>query len=145
MEKLYAILIFSAYCSISSFAQHNQVQNSPKPCIDCKAHNISIYVDDVEIREFSCSQKNYKRVLPFGSKKIPTVKANFKTSKNSEILKITQADSLNGIATIDISNSDKYTITFEVAKKPVLKLQYPEITDVKIDDVFWNKYLSTFF
>ena len=145
MEKLYAILILSAYCSISTFAQHNQTQNHTKPCIDCKAHNISIYVDDVEIREFSCSQKNYKRVLPFGSKKIPTVKANFKTSKNSEILKITQADSLNGIATIDISNSDKYTITFEVAKKPVLKLQYPEITDVKIDDVFWNKYLSTFF
>ena len=126
-------------------AQNNATQCSNNHTHVCKARKMSIFVDGIEVREFSFAQKNYKRVLPFGTKKIPTISAHYNVDGKSEQLNITQADSLNGTAKIQINDADTYTIAFEVATKPVLKLQYPEITDVKIDDAFWNKNLDTFF
>ena len=43
-----------------------------------------VYVDGIQIREFSFAQKNYKRVLPYGSEKVPVVKAYYKTAEKTE-------------------------------------------------------------
>jgi len=104
-----------------------------------------VYVDGIQIREFSFAQKNYKRVLPYGSEKVPVVKAYYKTAEKTEKLNVAQANSPKGAATISLPNSDKYTVSFDVAAKSVLNLKYPDIADVKINDAFWKKHLDTFF
>ena len=57
-------------------------------CTTCESPNLSIYIDDVPIREFSFSQKNYKRILPIGTKKVPNVSAIYKMCGKTENLNV---------------------------------------------------------
>ncbi len=106
----------------------------------------SIYVDGVEIDEFSTTTYEYYKVLPKGTTEVPevTAKAPIKSMKIS----VTPAEKLPGITTISVENTDGtnsvYTVEFSVLSTEVDDLKHPELDDIQIDDKFWSPKLETF-
>lgn len=108
--------------------------------------DITIKVDGNEIREFSTAQTSYKRSLPYGTTKAPTVDATCTLDGKELELEIVQASSVNGEATVTIKEFDAvYTVKFSVLEAPVLSLRSPEVTDVTLaDGSFWEELLELY-
>ena len=93
----------------------------------------SIYVNGIAINNFKPDLGTYTHQLPYGTTEIPEV--SVEKQEDEQTVEITQASSLTGTATIQVTAADKkstktYTVTFSVAK-----LSDNTLKDIKVNGV----------
>lgn len=101
-----------------------------------------ITVDETSVIDFATGTKSYDVELPFGTTDIPVIDAT-STDMNADI-SITQAGSVDGTATIDITAedgivTDQYTVNFSVA---AFVSTNSNLSDLQVDDVTVEGFAS---
>ena len=104
----------------------------------------SLSVGGKELPEFDAFCDTYFKTLDDGVKTAPTVSATAPFSDSGITVK--QAESVPGKAVITVRYSGGATRTVTVCfiKRNESNYVHPDITDVKIDDAFWNEKLKMY-
>gem|GEM_PF-2513944 len=104
----------------------------------------SLSIDGKELSEFDAFADVYYKTVSDGTKTIPKVSAEAPFSDAS--VQIKQADKIPGdaVITVKYSGGATRTVTVRFIKRNEKNYVHPDITDVKIDDPFWNDKLKMF-
>ncbi|MCT4621222.1 MAG: S-layer homology domain-containing protein, partial [Marinisporobacter sp.] len=100
-------------------------------------------VDGVGVSGFSHNQYTYEKELPYGTTTVPTVTA--KVQDANAVVNITQATSLTGTTSIEVTAEDgevtkTYTIAFTVAKNNNAYLQELKVDGVEVSGFSHDQY-----
>lgn len=125
----------SQICSVNSFSAEEQ-QN----CVKLLS---SLSVDGIELDEFDAFLDSYVKTVDDGKTSIPHISA-VAPFGDSEIT-VKQAASIPGRAeiTVKYSGGAERTVTIDFLKRSVNAVR-PDVSDVVIDDSFWNEKLKLF-